>query len=134
MSENTEPLCDRISRIAEELENTAGDLRGVPGVSRLRAVLPDAVAALRHIADLALEQGVELEELRTERELLGAGEVQQRIVTPGGLIYPPSERDLANRGHWLPGVRLEKRMVYGTPWIDADLQQAEAIEIEEGAR
>lgn len=119
MSENTEPLCDRISRVAEELEYSAGDLRGLPGVSRLRAVLPDAVAALRHIADLVLEQGVELDGLRTEREMLGTGEVQQRIVTPGGLIYPPSERDLANRGHWLPGVCLERRTVYGTPWVEA---------------
>lgn len=120
MSENAEPLCDRIGRVAEELENAAGDLRGVPGVSRLRAALPAAVAALRHIADQVLEQGVELDDLRAERELLGAGEVQQRIVTPGGLIYPPSERDLANRDHWLPGVRLEQRTVYGTPWVDAD--------------
>lgn len=70
VSENTEPLCDRISRIAEELENSAGDLRGMPGVSRLRAALPDAVAAaaLCHIADLVLEQGVELDELRAERD------------------------------------------------------------------
>lgn len=125
MSESTEPLCDRISHIAEELEYSAGDLRGMPGVSRLRAALPDAVAALRHIADLVLEQGVELDELRTERELLGAGEVQQHIVTPGGLIYPPSERDLALRDHWLPGVRLERRTVYGTPWEPADPKQIE---------
>lgn len=125
MSENTEPLCDRISRIAGDLENAAGDLRGLPGVSRLRAVLPDAVSALRHIADLVLEQGVELDELRAERDLLGAGEIQQRIVTPDGLIYPPSERDLALRDHWLPGVRLERRTVYGTPWEPADLKQVE---------
>lgn len=125
MSENTELLCDRIGRIAEELEYSAGDLRGLPGVSLLRAALPDAVAALRHIADLVLEQGVELDELRAERELLGAGEVQQRIVTFGGMICPPSERDLANRDHWLPGVRLERRTVYGTPWVDAGAKGGE---------
>lgn len=70
----------------------------------------------------------ELEKLRTEREPLGAGEVQQRVVTPGGLIYPPSERDLDHRADWLPGVRLEQRTVYGTPWESADLRQAEAAD------
>lgn len=125
MNENTEPLCDRNSRIAEELENSAGDLRGMPGVSRLRAVLPDAVAALRHIADLVLEQGVELDELRTERSALGGAEHQWRIVTPNGPTYSFTQRDLDDRANWLPGVRLEQRTVYGTSWEPADLKQVE---------
>lgn len=66
----------------------------------------------------------ELKRLRAERELLGPAEVQQRVVTPGGLICPPSERDLAHRANWLPGVRLEQRTVYGTPWKPTDPQQA----------
>ncbi len=80
--------------------------------------------------DAALD---ELGKLRAERELLGAGEVQHRIVTPGGLIYPPSERDLANRAHWLPGVRLEQRTIYGTPWEPADPQRAAHKGLEEPA-
>jgi len=66
----SEPLCDRISRIADQLENSAGDLRGLAGVSRLRATLPEAVVALRNIADRVLDQGVELGDLRTTNEAL----------------------------------------------------------------
>lgn len=62
----------------------------------------------------------ELKQLRAQCEPLGAGEVQQRIVTPGGLSHSPSERDLAMRDDWLPGVRLEQRTVYGTPWEPAE--------------
>jgi hypothetical protein len=64
VSTTPDPPRDRISRVAEQLEASAGDLRGLSGVSRLRAALPDAVATLRHIADQVLEQSVELDDLR----------------------------------------------------------------------
>lgn len=123
MNENTEPLCDRISRIAGDLENAADDLRGLSGVSHLRTALPNAVAALRHIAELVLEQGVELDELRAEHTALGRAEHQWRIVTPNGPTYSFTQRDLDDHANWLPGVRLEQRTVYGTPWEPADPQQ-----------
>lgn len=127
LGEHVAPVDDRepmnVNWAAEELYAYA-DKRGTQSQfgNQLRAVL-DSRQSWRYRA-FKLEDDVE--QLRAERALLGPGEVQHRVVTPGGLIYPPSERDLAHRADWLPGVRLEQRMVYGTPWVDADQHAGDA--------
>lgn len=62
----------------------------------------------------------ELEQLRAERADLGDAEHQWRIVTPNGPVHSFTQRDLDDRANWLPGVRLERRTVYGTTWEPAD--------------
>lgn len=59
--------------------------------------------------------------MREELAKLDDAEFQWRIVAHDGRTLAPSAFDLANRDQWLPGVRLERRTVYGTPWVDADL-------------
>lgn len=59
--------------------------------------------------------------MREKLAKLDDAEFQWRIVAPDGRTLAPSAFDLANRDQWLPGVRLERRTVYGTPWMDADL-------------
>lgn len=68
--------------------------------------------------DLLAEVIRERDQLKAQLAALDDGETQQRVVIPGGLIYPPTERDLAMRAAWLPSVRLEQRTIYGTPWVD----------------
>lgn len=53
------PPCERISYIADQLEASITDLRGLPGVSRARVVLAASVASLRELADEVLELEVE---------------------------------------------------------------------------
>lgn len=62
----------------------------------------------------------ERDEARARLAELGEAEPEQRIVTPSGLVYEPTLRDLENQRWWLPGVRLEERQVYPTPWRVAD--------------
>jgi hypothetical protein len=57
---------------------------------------------------------------------LGEAETQQRIVGVNGTSHPTTERDLENRDLWVPGVRLEERQVYATPWRDAKAADATA--------
>lgn len=126
MSENTEPLCDRISRIAEELEYSASDLRGLPGVSRLRATLPAAVAALRNIADQVLEQGVELDELRA---FVGDAKVEWASGVPGFFFTTPFSTEDDMRRHVRKvcergGNAVLKRRVVGE-WQVAEHQPAD---------
>jgi len=67
---------------------------------------------------------------------LGEPEVEQRLVSPTGLVYEPTLRDLENQAHWLPGVRLEERQVYPTPWRvtpDAAQEARSATETAEGS-
>jgi hypothetical protein len=59
---------------------------------------------------------IEARQLRARLAKLGEPETQLRIIGPSGLVYTPTERDLEHRADWLPGVRLEERQVYPTPW------------------
>lgn len=102
-------------------------VRCVHGYSTNLEMPPLDVEQLRAALD-------ELERLRAEHTALGRAEHQWRIVTPNGPTYSFTQRDLDDHANWLPGVRLEQRTVYGTPWEPADPQQAEAVEIEDGAR
>jgi hypothetical protein len=55
---------------------------------------------------------------------LGEPETEQRIIGVSGRVYTPTEFDLPHRADWMPGVRLEERQVYPTPWrVAADAAQ-----------
>lgn len=55
---------------------------------------------------------------------LGERETEQRIIGDSGLPSTPTQFDLEHRADWCPGVRLEERQVYATPWhVAADAAQ-----------
>jgi hypothetical protein len=55
---------------------------------------------------------------------IGEPETEQRIIGVSGRVYTPTEFDLPHRADWMPGVRLEERQVYPTPWrVAADAAQ-----------
>lgn len=99
-------------------------------LERLRAAVDDDEDVLAVMWELYpklredLRAGVdELEQLRAEHTALGRAEHQWRIVTPNGPVHSFTQRDLDDHANWLPGVRLEQRTVYGTPWEPADPKQ-----------
>lgn len=126
LGEHVAPVDDRepmdVNWAAEELYAYV-DKRGTQSQfgDQLRAVL-DSRQSWRYRA-FKLEDDVE--QLRTEHTALGRAEHQLRIVSPNGPIHSFTQRDLDDHANWLPGVRLEQRTVYGTPWEPADLQQLE---------
>lgn len=83
------PLCDRISYVADQLEASITGLRGLVGVSRTRVVLAASVVTLREVADLVLDQGVELDDLRQQ--------LQSATVLPERWRDVLAERDAARR-------------------------------------
>lgn len=101
-------------------------------VARDIETLADLLAAANERAETAER---ERDEARSRMGELGEAETEQRIVTPSGLAYEPTLRDLENQDWWLPGVRLEERQVYPTPWrVAADTPGTglSATETEEG--
>lgn len=51
---------------------------------------------------------------------LGDPEIQHRLIGVSGEAHTPTERDLALKAEWLPGVRHEVRDVYPGPWCEAE--------------
>lgn len=116
---NDHPVPEPLHPADEEVPCRLGcgtDLSG-PNGEHLPLLLADIDAALN-----------EVERLRAGRPVLGDAEHQLRIVTPNGPTYSFTQRDLDDHANWLPGVRLEWRTVYGTPWEPADPQQMQATD------
>lgn len=64
----------------------------------------------------AVELHAQLDAARARIAELGEPEVERRIIGVSGRVYTPTEFDLPHRADWVPGVRLEERQVYPTPW------------------
>lgn len=82
---------------------------------------------LRHMEKLGTERDAAVKRAQeTEARLaeFGKPETEQRIIGVSGLASTPTRFDLEHRADWLPGVRLEERQVYPTPWrLAADTAQ-----------
>jgi len=113
---------------------TIAELRKQLAAATARAesatVLPERWRALIAERDAAVDAWsaqqdiIEAERRRAEKAEarlaeLGEPETEQRIIGDSGLASTPTQFDLEHRADWCPGVRLEERQVYATPWCVA---------------
>lgn len=120
----------RAANAADGAELAAANERAETA-ERRDAIQTEAIRAAKGLARCWQQLA---EEAQARLAELGEAETEQRIVTPSGLAYEPTLQDLENQDWWLPGVRLEERQVYPTPWrVAADATAAALSATETGA-
>lgn len=122
--DRTTRTADRLRYHAERYRARAEEAEALPritdGITAAEAeasatfdLTIDEVRALKADRDAATARTKKAEARLAE---LGDPETEQRVIGVSGLAYTPTELDLQHRSEWRPGVWLEERQVYPTPW------------------